>query len=254
MSAQELGGRVNYYVSSIFQGSYQVGGAKGVVHDTEKRSNENEQDPIRRDTLAANAYLLAMPGTPCVFYTHWRDNSYAIKQMILARRLAGISNTSNSQQKANTQNYYVTATTGKNATLLCVVGNTPQIYNVSKIQYTEILSGKGYRYCLGRSANTVWMDVPDGTYEAPLIVKLTAVSNLSDASIVYTLDDSEPTANSPRLSNNATLSIEQSCTLRAGILSEDKVYGIQQREYKILPSSHHVPLAITEKSNDRISP
>ena len=202
-------------------------------HDTEKRSNENEQDPIRTDTLAANAYLLAMPGTPCVFYTHWRDNSYAIKQMILARRLAGITNTSNSHQKASTQNYYITATTGKNATLLCVVGNMPQNYNVSKTQYTEILSGKGYHYYLSRSVNTVWMDVPDGTYQGPLSVILTAVTNLSGVNIVYTLDGSEPTANSPRLSSSATLSIEQSCTLRAGILSEDKVYGTQQRKYKI---------------------
>ena len=212
-------------------------------HDTEKRSNGDEQDPIRTDTLAANAYLLAMPGTPCVFYTHWRDNSYAIKQMILARRLAGISNTSNSQQKASTQNYYASAITGKNATLLCVVGNTPQSYNVSKTQYTEILSGKGYRYCLSRSANTVWMDVPDGTYQGPLSVTLTAVTNLSGANIVYTLDGSEPTANSPQLSNGATLSIEHSCTLQAGILSEDKVYGIQQREYKIF-EPHDITLYV----------
>ena len=39
-------------------------------HDTEKRANAN-QDPIKKDTLAANAYLLAMPGTPCIFLTHW---------------------------------------------------------------------------------------------------------------------------------------------------------------------------------------
>lgn len=202
-------------------------------HDTEKRSNGDEQDPIRTDTLAANAYLLAMPGTPCVFYTHWRDNKYPIKQMILARRLAGITNTSSSQQKYSAQNYYATATTGKNATLLCVVGNTPQSYNAGSTQYTEILSGKGYRYLLNRGANTVWMDVPDGTYEAPLNVKLTAVSNLSGARIVYTTDGSEPTADSPQLTSGATLSIESSCTLRAGILSKGVVQGIQSREYKI---------------------
>ncbi|MBO7069083.1 MAG: chitobiase/beta-hexosaminidase C-terminal domain-containing protein [Bacteroidaceae bacterium] len=212
-------------------------------HDTEKRTSGAEQDPIRTDTLAANAYLLAMPGTPCIFYTHWRDNPYPLKQMILARRLAGITNTSDSQQKYSAQNYYATATTGRNATLLCVVGNTPQSYSVSKAQYTEILSGKGYRYLLSRSANTVWMDVPDGTYEAPLAVQLTAVSNLSGASIVYTLDGSEPTAESPRLASGSTLSIESSCTLRAGILSEGKVQGIQQREYKIF-QPHDITLYV----------
>lgn len=202
-------------------------------HDTEKRNNGDEQDPIRSDTLAANAYLLAMPGTPCVFYTHWRDCKYAIQQMILARRLAGITNTSASKQTASTQNYYATATTGKDATLLCVVGNTPQKYNASKTQYTEILSGKGYRYCLSRSANTIWMDVPDGSYEAPLSVRLTAVTNLSGASIVYTLDGSDPTAGSPQIENGMTINIESSCTLKTGVLSGGKVYGIQQREYQI---------------------
>ena len=202
-------------------------------HDTEKRINGAEQDPIRTDTLAANAYMLAMPGTPCVFYTHWRDNKYPIKQMILARRLAGITNTSTRQEKYSTQNYYATTTTGRNATLLCVVGNTPQNYNAGSTQYTEILSGKGYRYLLSRSANTVWMDVPDGIYEAPLKVKLTAISNFSSARIVYTLDGSEPTGNSPQLTSGTILSIDSSCTLRAGILANGTVQGVQKREYKI---------------------
>ena len=153
-------------------------------HDTEHRINGAEQDPIRSDTLAANAYLLAMPGTPCVFYTHWRDCKYPLKQMILARKLAGITNTSACEEKYSTTNYYATAVTGKNATLLCVVGNTPKSYSVSSTQYREILSGKGYRYLLNRGANVVWMDVPDGSYEGPLKVKLTAVSKLSGAKIV----------------------------------------------------------------------
>ena len=212
-------------------------------HDTEKRTNGDEQDPIRTDTLAANAYLLAMPGTPCIFYTHWRDCKYTLKQMILARRLAGITNTSTTQQKYSAQNYYATATTSKNAILLCVVGNSPQSYSVSKAQYTEILSGKGFRYCLNRSANTVWMDIPDGTYEAPLKVKLTAVSNLSDASIVYTLDGSEPTAESSQIEGGTTLNIESSCTLRAGILSGGKVYDIQQRKYQIF-EPHEITLYV----------
>ena len=217
-------------------------------HDTEKRNNGDEQDPIRTDTLAANAYLLAMPGTPCVFYTHWRDCKYALKQMILARRLAGITNTSTSQQKASTQHYYAAAITGKQGTLLCVVGSAPQNYNVSKTQYAEVLSGKGYRYCLSRSANTVWMDVPDGTYEAPLKVRLTAVSNLTGASIVYTLDGSEPTAESPKLESGAVLNMESSCILRAGILSEGKVTGIQQREYKIF-QPHDITLHVCSDIN-----
>lgn len=202
-------------------------------HDTEYRSSGEMQTPIWKDTLAANAYLLAMPGTPCVFYTHWRDCKYPIKQMILARKIAGITNTSGSEEKWTDDNFYAKATYGKKGTLLCVVGNNPNNYNVSSSEYKEILSGKGYRYLLSRSANTVWMDVPGGIYQAPLSVKLTAVSNLSGARIVYTTDGSMPTANSPQLTSGASLSIESSCTLTAGILASGKVQGIQQREYTI---------------------
>ena len=87
------------------------------------------------------------------------------------------------------------------------------------------------------------MDVPDGTYEAPLGVKLTAVSNLSDASIVYTLDGSVPTAESQQIESGKTLNIEATCTLTAGILSGGKVYGIQQREYQIF-EPHDITLYV----------
>ena len=202
-------------------------------HDTEHRINGAEQDPIRSDTLAANAYLLAMPGTPCVFYTHWRDCKYNLKQMILARRLAGICNTSSKEEKYSAKDYYAAAVTGKNSTLLCVVGNKPQNYSVSRTQYTEILSGKGYRYLMSRSVNTVWMDVPDGTYESPLKVTLSAISKLSGANIVYTTDGSEPTAESAQIATGGILNIQSSCTLKAGLLLDGKVQNVQTRVYQI---------------------
>ena len=202
-------------------------------HDTESRTNGEIQTPIWKDTLAANAYLLAMPGTPCVFYRHWHDCKYQLKQMILARRLAGITNTSGCAEKWTDDNYYAKAVYGKKGTLICVVGNNPEWYNASSSDYTEILSGKGYRYLLNRSANTIWMDVPDGTYEGPLNVKLKAVTKLSGAKIVYTLDGSTPTTESAQIASGSTLSIESSCTLTAGILANGKVQGVQSRKFSI---------------------
>lgn len=217
-------------------------------HDTEYRSEKEPQTPIWRDTLAANAYLLAMPGTPCVFYRHWHDCKYPIKQMILARRIAGITNTSGSEEKWTDDNFYAKASYGKRGTLLCVVGNNPEYYNASNSEFKEILSGKGYRYLLNRSANTVWMDVPDGRYEAPLNVKFTAVSNLSGAKIVYTTDGSTPTANSPQIASGSTLSIESSCTLKAGILSNGTVRGIQSRTYDIF-EPHDITIYVNSGIN-----
>lgn len=64
-------------------------------HDTQYRSADEQLDPLKRDTLAANAYMLAMPGTPCIFQPHWRDYKPELKEMIAARKYAGITNMSN---------------------------------------------------------------------------------------------------------------------------------------------------------------
>ena len=95
-------------------------------HDTEYRSSLAPQDPISKNIEAANAYLLSMPGTPCIFLKHWRDYKESIKQMIYARQLAGITNTSASYNMANspTLNYYIQRTVGDRGTLMAAMGST----------------------------------------------------------------------------------------------------------------------------------
>jgi len=129
-------------------------------HDTEKRPNDN-QDPISADTLAANAYLLAMPGTPCVFYKHWLDCKTEIKKMIAARKLAGINNKSSYINMSSSKDYYAVLTTGTKGKLLCVVGNTPEKYSANASQYTLIASGKGYRYYLTNDIAGSWTAIQD---------------------------------------------------------------------------------------------
>ena len=63
-------------------------------HDTQYRDANNQNDPLRKDTLAANAYLLTMPGTPCVFLPHWKDYKQEIKNMIDVRKTVGVTNVS----------------------------------------------------------------------------------------------------------------------------------------------------------------
>ena len=90
-------------------------------HDTEKRATA-AQDPIKKDTLAANAYLLAMPGTPCVFLTHWKAYRQEIANMITVRKAVGITNTSATTNVASNKDYYAVETTGTKGKLLAVVG------------------------------------------------------------------------------------------------------------------------------------
>ncbi|MCF0245066.1 MAG: starch-binding protein [Bacteroidaceae bacterium] len=66
-------------------------------HDTYRESGTKMDND--HNVLAANALILSIPGTPCIFYPHWTAHKEALKAMIAARKLAGISNESNIVQQ-----------------------------------------------------------------------------------------------------------------------------------------------------------
>ena len=202
-------------------------------HDTERRANA-EQDPIRRDTLAANAFMLAMPGTPCVFLKHWLSYKSEIKAMIDARRLAGITNTSTYFNMSSSKDCYANAVNVNNeGRLMVVVGKNTAGYVPSNAEWKEILSGYHYKYYLQRNMETAWADRSTGVYDEPFQVRLTAVSSSDDAALVYTLDGSEPTVGSQRASDGQLLSIDGDCTLKVGLLVGGAVKGIISRQYTL---------------------
>lgn len=198
-------------------------------HDTEKRSNA-EQDPIKKDTLAANAYLLAMPGTPCVFFRHWIDCKRDIKSMIDVRKAVGIHNESAAVNVASTKNYYVVRTVGLHGQLTAVIGNQAATYTPTG-GVTKVLSGYHYAYWLSNDMNTAWVDLPSGEYEGKQQAVLTAVSTNSDAQLVYTTDGSEPTAQSTKVASGTTIDVEGDMTLKVGLLIGGAVSGVVTRTY-----------------------
>ena len=169
-------------VSNDFEnGSYRQWAVTFVEnHDTEKRSNA-AQDPIKKDTLAANAYLLAMPGTPCVFLKHWQAYKPEIKAMIEARKLAEIGNTSTYTNIESQKKYYANTVDDK---LLVVVGDEQQV-TPDATQWTKILSGYHYAYYLANTLETAWADKGSGEFSEPFDVTLTAVSADPDAKLYY---------------------------------------------------------------------
>lgn len=200
-------------------------------HDTEKRSNA-EQDPIRKDTLAANAYLLAMPGTPCVFLTHWMAYKQEIKAMIDARKAAGITNTSSYTNMRSSYGLYANLikVNDKNR-LIVTVGSDLSGYTPSTSEWTKVLEGYHYAYYLANSLETAWADKASGEYSDPFSVKLTAVSATSGAQLVYTLDGSNPTASSTKANSGTSITINEACTLKVGLLKNGTVTSIITREY-----------------------
>ena len=201
-------------------------------HDMQYRSKDEQLVPLKRDTLAANAYMLAMPGTPCVFQPHWRAYKQEIKSMIEARKLAGITNMSNYTNKMAQTSCFANETTGNKAKLIVVVGNNTKAYTPSA-DYAQILEGYHYRYYLSKSAETAWCNIPSGEYEAGFKAKLTAVSQNSNAKLVYTTDGTDPTAKSKQITNGNTINIDNTCTLKVGLLSNGTVTGIRTYNYTI---------------------
>ena len=200
-------------------------------HDTEYRSASAPQDPIKTNIEAANAFLLTMPGTPCIFLKHWIDYKESIKQMIYARQIAGITNTSASYNQANsaTQNYYAQRTVGTRGTLLAAMGSDAWAIPET---YVLIMSGTNYRLALSKNTETAWASKPSGEYGGTVTVKLTAVSQTDGAQLIYTTDGSEPTpSNGTKVADGTSINISQTTTLKVGLLIGGKVSGIITRNY-----------------------
>ena len=114
-------------------------------HDTERRSNA-AQDPLLKDTLAANAYMMAMPGTPCVFLKHWQAYKQEIANMVAVRKAVGINSESVPTQVAANMNYYAVQVAGTGGRqLLCVVGTKAADYTPDGA-WKKVLSGYHYIY------------------------------------------------------------------------------------------------------------
>ena len=219
-------------------------------HDTEYRSASEQQDPIRKDTLAANAYILASCGTPCVFYKHWIDCKQDIKAMINARQMAGITNTSNTTFNAyKGDGYNGILTTGTKTSLLAIVGPNANKFEVSNA-YEEILNGYHYRYFMSKKANVAWVNLASGEYEGAQKAKLVTVSNKDNAQLVYTTDGTEPTASSKKAKSGEEIELPiGETTLKVGLLVDGAVSSVITRTYQITKPVEFEPYDITVYAN-----
>ena len=88
-------------------------------HDTYRDENGER---MRNNALAANACILALPGTPCIFLKHWKLYPEAIANMILARKACGITNQSSITEGTSANGGYTIKTQGSKGAVLCLLG------------------------------------------------------------------------------------------------------------------------------------
>ena len=111
-------------------------------HDSFQRDDNefcgagNSMTVCKDKILQCYAYLLSMPGVPCVFWPHWVTFKDAIKAMINARYKAGVHSESSVSDEAG-NGYYKATITGTNGSIRLLVGpnsgydSTPQGYTLA---------------------------------------------------------------------------------------------------------------------------
>ena len=119
-------------------------------HDTYREANTK----VSNNILAANAFILALPGTPCIFWPHWTEYKAELEKMINARKEAGITNTSKIIHQAKHGNGYVTIVEGEKQNILVISGFAEGIDDMLN-DYECISSGDNYAYYISKKKPAV---------------------------------------------------------------------------------------------------
>lgn len=209
-------------------------------HDTYRDNNA-----LTGNVLAANAFILAAPGTPCVFLPHWKEYKQQIKQMVYARKAAGIGNESAYKALNNTAAQYAMQVNGDGGkSVVVLMGGTSWPQSTAKeADYFLVETGDNFAYYLSRNAETAWASVPSGTYDNAFTVTLNAVSATDGAQLVYTTDGSDPASGKgTTVADGTEITVSDGMTLKVGLLKNGAVSGIVTRQYAV---THFQPYDIT---------
>lgn len=113
-------------------------------HDTYRESYR-----LRTNVCAANAYILCMPGTPCLFLKHWQTNKGTLKRLIALRRAAGINNQSEVEVTVAGMGVVV-STTGTKGKLRLHLGDVAESADG---QWSSALKGKNFEVFASKDVN-----------------------------------------------------------------------------------------------------
>lgn len=173
---------------------------------------------IKARLLGANAFILSMPGVPCIFYPHWYVYKEELKEMINARHLAGV----HSESEVSYEYYdmvgdrhagYQATVRGKNGWLILCLGTKAKGEGFAG--YKLMSSHYGTFNDNGKAINEsyeIWVNATGEEDPAPglivtpsqafedsingIDVTIQAVGGNGTPVIYYTTDGSNPTTES----------------------------------------------------------
>lgn len=195
-------------------------------HDTFRDNNK-----IFKNVEAANAFILSMPGTPCVFLPHWKNYKNLIKQLIIARKTAGISNESEVKVLSSTSTVFAAKVQGTHGKLYLKVGNGSFSMPTTA---TSIITGNNFQVALDKDNNTIWCNRASGTYDKGTSISLNKISENADAVIYFTTDGTTPSSTNGEIWTNSTvLNINEPFTLKAILSTTEGSGEIIERNFNI---------------------
>lgn len=130
-------------------------------HDTFHRNNDEFCGQGNSLTygdkiMQAYAYLLCLPGIPCVFYPHYQAHKTAIQMMINARYKAGVHSESPVYDEQGDANHYQATIQGTNGYLRVLLGQKTLYGFAPTNDYEEVISGSNWG---------IYMYLPNGSVQ-----------------------------------------------------------------------------------------
>lgn len=205
--------------------------------------NGNSLSPaLKYRLLGANAFMLSMPGVPCVFYPHWVTYKEEIKAMINARHMAGVHSESTvSDEYASATGYQVTVHGHKGDLVLCLGDRSGQnIVGFTRVAYgASTQQGHNEGYAIWVRANRATAPglivTPDASFSDLTIgmdVSVKAVGGSSSTrTVYYTLDGTDPTLSSASFVNEGTIHIDSTTVVKLMAACDDAVSPVQTYTY-----------------------
>ena len=190
------------------------------------------EDYNKDRVLGANAFILSMPGVPCVFYPHWAKYKDAIGKMVLARKAAGVHSESKVSDEAG-NGYYKATITGHHGSVRLLLGPNSG-YNTTPQGYTLAYKGGNFAmYYTSTQAQTPILSItPSTTYKTPTYeVEMAAVALSGKPTIYYTTDGSNPKTSATKKTYTAAFTISGTVTVKAYALLNGVESKVQEATY-----------------------
>ena len=174
------------------------------------------EDYNKDRVLGANAFILSMPGVPCVFYPHWAKYKDAIGKMILARKAAGVHSESLVSDEAG-NGYYKATITGKHGSIRLLLGPNSG-FNTTPQGYTLAYKGGNFAmyYTSTQAQAPILSITPSTIYKTPTFeVKMSAVTLSGKPTIYYTTDGTDPKTSATKKTYTAAFTISGTVNVKA---------------------------------------